>query len=444
MKQHARERPIPGRAGTEPEAAKELPPAGGAEADGGLENPKRRRAGRIFQPATTARVAVLIESSRAYGRGLLLGVAQYAHERGRWRIDYQERELQSGLPAWLDRWEGDGILARVEDGAMAAKLLALGIPVVDLRRMGRGTSLPSLHNDEQKLVKLVVEYFAECGFRHFGFCGFPGVDYSDVRGDLLAKELARRGLGCHAYAAPTTASHLWTVDFEQEGVGSEDCLVGWLDRLPKPVAILACNDIRGQQVLNACRNTGLAVPDQVAVVGVDNDELLCELSDPPLTSVAPNTRRIGYEAAALLDRLMRGKKVPTKDFYIPPLGIVTRRSTDTLVIPHAEAARALSFLRRHYQEPITLKDLAAELQVTLRSIQDLFKTHVGRTLHGELDRLRVERAKTLLRNSTLKLEAVAAGCGFSNARHFRRTYLRETGQTPQQYRRGLKRLGEPR
>jgi LacI family transcriptional regulator len=147
---------------------------------------------------------------------------------------------------------------------------------------------------------------------------------------------------------------------------------------------------------------------------------------------------MGYEAAALLDRLMAGETVEQKDFYTEPLGIVTRRSTDTLVIPHGGAARALSFLRRHYQEPITLKDLAADLQVTLRSIQDVFKAHTGRSLHEELDRLRVARARDLLQDSRLKLETVAAACGFSNPRHFRRTFYRQTGQTPQQHRRELK------
>ncbi len=384
---------------------------------------------------------MLIESSRAYGRGLLLGVAQYAQEKANWRMDYQERELHSGLPAWLKHWGGAGVLARIEDEVMAQGLLKLGVPVVDLRRVGWGKYIPAVHTvhtDEPKVVRLVVEHFLERGFEHFGFCGFPGVDYSDIRAELLRKDLAPRGLNCDVYAPPKAAPHLWTVEFEEEGLESEDDLAQWLKRLPKPAGIMACNDVRGQQVLNACRQAGIAVPEQVAVVGVDNDEVLCGLSDPPLSSVAPDTRRIGYEAAALLDRLMRRENVDQTDSYIEPLGIVTRRSTDTLVIPHAGAARALSFLRRHFQERITLKDVAADLRVTLRSIQDAFKTHVGRSLHGELDRLRVERAKDRLQDASLKLEAVAIACGFSNPRHFRRTFLRETGLTPQQYRRDLK------
>jgi LacI family transcriptional regulator len=399
---------------------------------------EQRDPGETFRPAASVRVAVLIESSRSYGRGLLLGVAQYARERANWRIDYQERELQSGLPTWLRHWEGRGILTRIEDQGMARDLLKLGVPIVDLRRLVPGTNIPSVHSDEPQVVRLVVEHFRERGFHHFGFCGFPGVDYSDMRAGLLAKELAGHNLTYEWYNPPKADSHRYTVDYEQDGMEFEDHLIRWLERLPKPVGIMACNDIRGQQVLNACRRAGIAVPEQVAVIGVDNDEVLCELSDPPLSSVMPDTRRIGYEAAALLDKLMRGERIERSDFYVNPLGIVTRRSTDTLVIQHRGAAQALSFLRRHYHERITLKDLAANLRVSLRSIQDAFREHVGRSLHGELDHLRVDRAKDLLQDSTLKLEAVAAACGFTDLRHFRRTFLRETGRTPQQYRRDLR------
>jgi LacI family transcriptional regulator len=304
--------------------------------------------------------------------------------------------------------------------------------------MARGSSIPAVRSNEPTIARMIAAHFVERGFQHFGFCGFPGVDYSDKRADLLAKELARRGFECQVYAPPAGAPHISTVDFEQDGIGLEEHLCGWLRRLPKPAGIMACNDIRGLQVLNACRRAGMAVPEQVAVIGVDNDEVLCQLANPPLSSVVQDTVKIGYEAAALLSRMMDGEPPGQTELYVEPLGIALRRSTDTLVIPHAETARALSFLRRHYHKPITLKDLAAELSVTLRSIQGIFKAHVGRSLHGELDRLRVGRAKELLRDSALKLESVAAACGFSNPRQFRRTFLRETGQTPQQRRRDLK------
>lgn len=392
----------------------------------------------VFRPQESVRVAVLIESSRSYGRGLLLGVAQYAQARTNWRIDYQERELQSDIPKWLQHWEGGGILARIEDAAMEKRLLGLGVPVVDLRRLSRGNTIPAVHSHEPAVARLVVQHLRERGFEHFGFCGFPGVDYSDTRARLLTKELEREGYHCNVYQPPTAAAHVWTVDFEQAGMESESHLTEWLRGLPKPVGIMACNDVRGQQVINACRRGGIAVPEQAAVIGVDNDEVVCGLSDPPLTSVAPDTRRIGYQAAALLDRLMHGQKLRRNDFYVAPLGIVTRRSTDTLVIPHAGAMQALSFLRRHYQEPITLKNVAAELPVTLRSIQDIFKAHVGRSLHGELHRLRVRRAQELMLDFSHKLESIAAACGFSSSSHFRRTFLRETGKTPQEYRRALK------
>jgi len=384
------------------------------------------------------RVAVLIESSRAYGRGLLLGVAKYVHEFSHWQVYSHERELQSTLPGWFSRWDGDGVIARIEGAAMAKAIRRLGVPVVDLRRIGTGEDFPALHTDEQAVVRLVVQHFQERGFQHFAFWGFAGADYSERRESILKEQLAQRKTTLRVYSPTLHARKGWTIEYEQLMPTLQQNAVHWLQCLPKPVAVMACNDIAGQQVLEVCRLAGLRVPDQVAVIGVDNDEVLCQLADPPLTSVAPDTVRIGYEAAALLDQMMAGNESEQMDRYIEPLGIVPRRSTDTLVIPHAGAAQALSFLRRHFRDPITLKDLDAELQVSLRSIQDAFKVHVGHSLHQELDRLRVTFAKELLREFSLKLQTVAAQSGFSNPRHFRRTFLRQTRQTPQQYRRDLK------
>jgi LacI family transcriptional regulator len=384
------------------------------------------------------RVAVLIESSRAYGRGLLLGVAKYVHERSHWQVYSHERELQSTLPRWFDRWDGHGVIARIEGSAMGRAIRRLRVPVVDLRRIGTGADLPALHTDEHSVVRLALEHFLERGFRHFAFWGFAGADYSERRQAILKEQLAERRTLLHVYSPTARARKGWTIEFEQLEPELEQNGVRWLQRLPQPVAVMACNDIAGQQVLEVCRLAGLQVPDQVAVIGVDNDEVLCQLADPPLTSVAPDTVRIGYEAAALLDEMMAGKRPEHMDHYIEPLGIVPRRSTDTLVIPHAGAAQALSFLRRHFRDSITLKDVDSELQVSLRSVQDAFKRHVGRSLHRELDRLRATFARDLLREFSVKLQTVAVQCGFANPRHFRRTFLRETGQTPQQFRRELK------
>lgn len=402
-----------------------------------LHQRSKRRAS-VSRREAPLRVAVLIESSRAYGRGLLLGVAKYVHEIGHWQVYSHERELQSTLPRWFDRWEGHGVIARIEGTTMARAIGRLGVPVVDLRRIGTGTDLPALHTDEDAVVRLVVGHFLERGFHHFAFWGFAGADYSERRESILKEQLAQRKATLHVYSPTPRSRKGWTIEYEQLEPELEQNGVRWLRKLPKPIAVMACNDIAGQQVLEVCRLAGLRVPDQVAVIGVDNDEVLCQLADPPLTSVAPDTVRIGYEAAALLDEMMAGKRQQQMDSYIEPIGIVPRRSTDTLVIPHAGAAQALSFLRRHFRDRITLKDLDNELPISLRSIQDAFKKHVGRSLHQELDRLRATFAKDLLREFGLKLQTVAVQCGFSNPRHFRRTFLRETGQTPQQYRRELK------
>src|SRR6267142_2184606 len=293
---------------------------------------------------------------------------------------------------------------------MAKAIRRLGVPVVDLRRIGTVGEPLAVHTDEHAVVRLALEHFLERGFHHVAFWGFAGADYSERRESILKELLAERKTALHVYSPTPRAQKGWTIEYEQLEPELEQNGVRWLQKLPKPVA----------------------------VIGVDNDEVLCQLADPPLTSIAPDTVRIGYEAAALLDEMMAGKRPQHMDSYIEPLGIVPRRSTDTLVIPHAGAAQALSFLRRHFRDPITLKDLDSELPISLRSVQDAFKKHVGRSLHQELDRLRTNFAKDLLREFSVKLQTVAVQCGFVNPRHLRRTFLRETGQTPQQYRRELK------
>jgi LacI family transcriptional regulator len=208
----------------------------------------------------------------------------------------------------------------------------------------------------------------------------------------------------------------------------------WLEQLPKPVGIMACNDIRGQQVVNACRHLGLLVPDEVAVTGVDNDEVLCELSDPPLTSVAPNTGRIGYEAAALLELMMKGGERPKVPIAIPPLGIVTRRSTDVLAIPDRPIAAALRLIREHACDGIRVPDLLKVAALSRSVFERRFVQAVGRSPKAEILRVQLARARQLLTETDVPLPQVAERCGFKHPEHFSTIFREKTGTPPGQFR----------
>ncbi|HXF09421.1 MAG TPA: XylR family transcriptional regulator, partial [Desulfuromonadaceae bacterium] len=318
------------------------------------------------------RVALLIESSRAYGRRTLFGVARYVREHRPWSIFLQERSLGETCPTWLKDWKGDGIIARVESRQIANGIRKLGVPAVDVRYLLRNLGLPSVRPDDAAAARLAFEHLRERGFRHFAFCGFNGADYSDVRRDSFLECAAHAKLPCHVYTDPVKIRKATTQEYEVRGLRDSEHVVRWLTDLPKPVGVMACNDIRGQQVLNACRTAGISVPDEVAVIGVDNDEMLCELADPPLSSVSLDTERIGYEAAALLDQMIAGKQPKQPLILVQPVGVITRRSTDVLAIEDRHITMATQFIRERACEGIDVSDVLKVVPLSRSTLERRF------------------------------------------------------------------------
>ncbi len=390
---------------------------------------------RRTAPRTTQRrrVALLIESSRAYGRGLLRGISKYVREHERWAISFEEWSWTQA--AWLADWEGEGIIARIETRAVAKAVSRMALPVVDLRGSVPGLSFPLIDTDERSVAALAAEHLQERGFRHYAFCGFVGANYSDERSRWFAERVAQLGGTCQAYHPPGSVRAAGTIALEQREINFEADLMRWLAKLPKPVGIMACNDIRGQQVMKACRVLGLLVPDEVAVVGVDNDEVLCELSDPPLTSVEPNTMRIGYEAAALLDRMMHGHKPPKRAQFVPPLGVITRKSTDVLAIPDRAVASVLRFIREHACEGIQVPDLVRVAALSRTVLERRFAGLVGRSPKAEIMRVQLDRARQLLGETDLSLSEIAERSGFKHSEYFNAIFRLKVGVTPGRFRR---------
>jgi LacI family transcriptional regulator len=384
--------------------------------------------------AVRPRVALMVESSRAYGRGLLHGIAEYVRLHGPWSIYLAERGLGEAPPAWLQGWEGDGIIARIENLRLARAICDLGLPAVDLRGLLPDLNVPVITTDDEAVARLAVEHFLERGFRHLAFCGFTGVDYSDRRSECFARLVEKEGLTAHVYRPSRQPRPGGTEAMEQRGWATESEVTRWIETLPRPVGLMACNDIRAQQVLTACRVIGVPVPDEVAVLGVDNDDVLCDLSDPPLSSVVPDTRRIGGEAAALLERMMGGKPPPEAPTSIPPLGVVTRRSTDVLAIEDRAIARAVHFIREHACEGISVDDVLAELPLSRSVFERRFAKFLGRTPKAEILRTQLDRIKQLLAETDLPLKQIAFKTGFQYPEYMNVVFKGRTGQTPGQYR----------
>jgi LacI family transcriptional regulator len=381
------------------------------------------------------RVALLIESSRAYGRGLFLGIAKFVREHHEWSVQSEEWKWTDPLPDWLNDWDGDGVIGRVETPEMAAQLQQLKVPVVDVRGSVKGAGLPLIDTDDRKVAEAAAEHLMERGFRHYAFCGFVGANYSDKRSYWFQERLALAGCPCDVYRPPGKLVEAQTTGYEKRGLLFQEDLGRWLKSLPKPVGMMACNDIRGQQVLNLCRRHELIAPEEVAVIGVDNDEVLCELSDPTLSSVAPNSPRIGYDAAVLLERLMAGGAAPAAPIFIPPLGIVTRRSTEVLALNDRQMAIGLRFIRDHAFDPITISEVARAAGMSRRVFERRFAAQMGRPPKAEVVRLRLERVKQLLVDTDWSLAEIAERTGFNYAEYLHTVFTHKIGITPGEFRR---------
>jgi LacI family transcriptional regulator len=395
------------------------------------EMPKMKK---IVKFAKRQRVALLVESSRAYGREVLSGIAAFVREHEYWSVFFQDLNLCDSTPEWLKTWKGEGIISRLENDDIVGLIRRLKVPVVYLRRVEGSTNAPQILTNNAEVSRLCFEHLKERGFRHFAYCGFNGADYSDERKETFVSLVEEAGLRCHVYggiphpAKGDTAQH--------EGLGLQDgsLLVDWIRRLPKPIGLMACNDMRGQQVLDACRSIGVALPDEIAVIGVDNDEVLCNLSNPPLSSVAPNAERIGYEAAALLSRMMTGARISTREIFVKPNGVVPRRSTEVLAIEDKQMAAATRFIREHACEGIDVSDVLHAVPMSRSTMDRRFIQILGYSSKDEILRVRLNRAKQLLAETDLPLSRIAEKVGLEHVEHFSRIFKNRVGMTPSAFR----------
>ena len=385
-------------------------------------------------------IALLVPAGGGYSRGICRGVATYALEREDLLIFPYERAEFMKLPSWLKKGHIDGIIGFITTPDLGRQIRALGVPIVDVQGEGNCPDTPVIDTDAEAVGRLAADFFAQAGFIHFAFCGYPGIFFSDRRSEAYRSILAGRGQSPHIYqpsAKVTAAIHAQFL--ERRGLEYEPELAAWLAGLPKPVAVLACNDTRGQQIITACRDQGLAMPSEVCVIGVDNDEILCRLCRPTLTSIAPDTEGIGQLAADMLMRMLDGQTVAPTLHCHPPLRVVERQSTDITTAEHPIVVAASRVIRDKACHGISVEQVCEIAGCSRSTLDNLFKKHLGRPVAGEVLRVRLNRGMRLLENTNLSVEEVGRACGFNSATYFCRFFKRETGTTPALYRASLAR-----
>lgn len=386
------------------------------------------------------KVALLIETSNAYARELLHGVREWLRHHGPWTISLVEAGRGAAPPQWLKGWKGDGIIARIENAAIAKAVAAAHLPAVDVSAARLLPELPWLETDDRAIAHTAAEHLRERGFREFAYVGDARFNWSRWRHDAFAAHLMGHGLRCRDFAAVSKAGRTGDApDWESELAE----LMGWLKSLPKPIGVFAGYDIRGVQVLEACRRLELAVPDQVAVLGVDNDELLCDLADPPLSSVIPDVRRTGYEAASLLDRMMRGEKIRGEGRLFVPLGVATRQSTDVVAVADRHISTAVRFIREHACNAITVADVVKQVPLSRRVLETRFQALLGRSPHEQIMTVKLDRVKRLLSETDLSLAIIADRAGFKHVEYLSVAFKRQIGVTASEYRSGKRTQGPP-
>jgi len=385
------------------------------------------------------KVGLMILSSLDYGRGLLRGIAAYVQQHGPWTIFHRVGIAPHRLSPQLRKWRPQGLLGQFRTGGMLRQVERLNIPAVDLLGRYHSARIPRFSIDHAAVSRMAADYFWELGYRNFAFCGFKDIHYSEQRCAAFVAHLRARGCAVDVFRSVLPPETPGFFDVESAGLFDLDPLGAWLHSLPRPLAVMAATDMRAVQVLAACRLHGLKVPQEIAVVGVGNDEVLCHLADPPLTSVALRADQLGYQAAALLDQMMHGRKPPRHATPMGPLCVVSRQSTQALAVTDPLVQEALRYLREHFRQGTSIGAAAHHVGVSGNTLRRRFEQTLGRSPREELLRIQLQYVEELLRDTELPLAriAVLAGCNYPEC--MMKLFRRKKGATPSEFRRRFRR-----
>ena len=385
---------------------------------------------------TPPRVALIIETSVIYGRRILHGVGRYLRYHAPWSVYLEQHELGSRPPDWLLAGHWDGILSRPTDPALARQFQRMGVPVVDLNDLHAELGFPWVGSDHAAIGAMAAEHLRERGFRHFAFAGFSGEAWSQQRRAGFTAALQVHGFTPAIHEAPWRGpkARPWNEDLQE--------LQTWLAAQPQPLGLMTCNDVRGLHVIDVAARAGILVPEEVAVVGVDNEEILCDLCNPPLSSVEPDAEQIGYLAAEILAGRLRGltHRRPPR-VLVPPRQVITRRSSESLAIRDRTVALAVRYIRDQAAVGCSVGDIVAAIRVPRATLERRFRQQLKRSPQAEIRAVQLQRVKELLIGTDYTLEHIAGQCGFEHAEYLSVTFKKQTGWTPGQYRRRHSRPG---
>ena len=378
-------------------------------------------------------VALIYDGKLPYDLKVMSGVAKYIQEGADFILYTEEDALKNQRLPDLRSWHGDGIIADFDAPNVAAAVQRSRLPAVGFGGgfgwYSKDSGMPYFFSDQAKIGEIAAGHLIERGFRNFAYCDYARSAtnvWSEERQNSFATTLAKHGLSCSVYRPKHKTTRQWNSMLSSIG--------SWLLSLPKPVGVLGANDRRAYHVLEACRASQIRVPEEVAVLGVDNDEMLCQLSNPALSSIEQGAKTIGYEAALLLESMMSGARPRKIHHVISPIGIVTRRSTDVLAIEDEISANAMIYIRSHFHTGISVADVVSAVGTSRSTIESRFKASVGQSVHDIIRKIQLDRARELISETNVAIKEIASNTGFRSVQHMTRLFGDAFGQTPAKYR----------
>ena len=377
------------------------------------------------------RIGILVERQRAYGRSICLGISRFAQGHDDWSMRMLEWS-DADNPRRLREY--DGFIVRVLNARIARVFQSTGKPVVDVFHECDWPGFSFVDQHARIVGQMAARHFIEHKFAHFAFCGFNGRRYSDKRRDAFARCLALNRFACSVYDTPAAEISNFdrTVIREEQLALSKDNrrLKKWICDLPKPVAVFCAHDLRAYQLIETCRHCGIRIPEDVAILGVDNDELVCNFVTPTLSSIDLNGEKVGETAAALLSQMMADRNLPPQFVPIKPAGLVERKSTQVYPIDPPWLSDALVFIRSNVARRLTAADVHAHVGRSHTLVSDAFRQALGLTVQQEIQRTRLAEAHRLVTTTGLPLSAVAAQSGFASVQYFCTSFTKAFGKPP--------------
>lgn len=361
---------------------------------------------------------------------MVRGIAQYHRTHQSWFTFWDDAASAESDSRWLRSKKWQGVISRHTTPGLVKSCAELGVPLVDLNDTPLFPGVPKIRPDNIAIGRMGAEHFIERGHRSFGFAGFRNNGWACERRDGFVEALRAGGHRCDVFDVeyPGDLTPFWDVKQTAE-------LAAWLRRLPRPTAVMTCNDLRALQVVDAAQTAGIRVPEEIAVLGVNNDTTRCELSTPTLSSVAPDAFRSGYLAAELLAQLMRGGKPAALDQRVDPRGVVVRHSTDMLAIADRNVIAALSYIREHACKGLTVGEVLRHAAASRSQLERKFRQLLGRTPQAEIRRVQIAKIRQLLVETDFPLKRIAELSGFDHVEYMCVLYKRLTGEPPGVFRR---------